>query len=70
MIVRTLKDAQASDRRVRSDNWESTRLLLKNDQMGFSFHITTILPGQKLISGTRIIWNRFTASVAKVKWKR
>ena len=42
MIVRTLKDCEASDRRVVSQNWESTRMLLKDDKMGFSFHITTI----------------------------
>jgi L-ectoine synthase len=42
MIVRTLQDAEKSGRRITSDNWESTRLLLKNDNMGFSFHITTI----------------------------
>jgi len=43
MIVRTLAEAERSERRVVSDGWESTRLLLKNDGMGFSFHITTIL---------------------------
>ncbi|RAU18419.1 L-ectoine synthase [Nitrincola tibetensis] len=42
MIVRHLKDCEASERRVVSENWESTRMLLKDDQMGFSFHITTI----------------------------
>ena len=42
MIVRTLEQAEESDRRVVTRTWESTRLLLKNDQMGFSFHITTI----------------------------
>lgn len=45
MIVRTLADAEATDRRVVTDNWESTRLLLKGDGMGFSFHITTIYAG-------------------------
>jgi L-ectoine synthase len=47
MIVRTLKEAEASDRRVVDPhkNWESTRMLLKNDNMGFSFHITTIYAG-------------------------
>lgn len=47
MIVRTLQNANASDRRIVSPdgNWESTRLLLKDDQMGFSFHITTIYKG-------------------------
>lgn len=44
MIVRTLAEANSSNRRIVSPdgNWESTRLLLKNDNMGFSFHITTI----------------------------
>ncbi len=42
MIVRTLKDAENSDRRVVTKTWESTRMLLKDDNMGFSFHITTI----------------------------
>lgn len=44
MIVRTLQQAENSERRVVSPDghWESTRLLLKEDNMGFSFHITTI----------------------------
>ena len=45
MIVRTLEEAEQSDRRVVSNGWESTRLLLKSDAMGFSFHITTIYAG-------------------------
>lgn len=47
MIVRNLSDANQSNRRIESPdgNWESTRLLLKDDQMGFSFHITTIYTG-------------------------
>ncbi|KAA0875177.1 ectoine synthase [Nitrincola tapanii] len=45
MIVRKLKDCEASERRVVAANWESTRMLLKEDQMGFSFHITTIYAG-------------------------
>lgn len=44
MIVRSLSEAQKTNRRIVSPdgNWESTRLLLKEDEMGFSFHITTI----------------------------
>ena len=47
MIVRTLAEAKASGRRIVSpdNNWESTRMLLKSDNMGFSFHITTIYAG-------------------------
>lgn len=48
MIVRNLHDADRSDRRIVSNGWESTRLLLKNDNMGFSFHITTIYEGAEL----------------------
>ncbi len=44
MIVRTLEECIASDRRVLAETgtWESVRMLLKDDGMGFSFHITTI----------------------------
>ena len=45
MIVRHLAEAEKSDRRVVTDNWESTRLSLADDNMGFSFHITTIYAG-------------------------
>lgn len=47
MIVRKLAEARNSDRHIVSPdgNWSSTRLLLKNDNMGFSFHITTIHAG-------------------------
>ena len=48
MIVRRLKDAEASERMIKSEGWDSTRLLLKNDNMGFSFHITTIYRGAEL----------------------
>lgn len=44
MIFRTLKEASENGRKIVSPdgNWDSTRLLLKDDNMGFSFHITTI----------------------------
>lgn len=47
MIVRQLQEAEKSNRRIVSPegNWESTRMLLKSDNMGFSFHITTIYEG-------------------------
>ncbi len=47
MIVRNLQEAEKSNRRIVSPdgNWESTRMLLKDDNMGFSFHITTIYRG-------------------------
>lgn len=48
MIVRTLTDIRASDRNVVSGGWESARLLLKDDGVGYSFHITTIHAGAEL----------------------
>lgn len=44
MIVRNLKTAQEQGRKIvdPKGHWDSTRLLLKDDNMGFSFHITTI----------------------------
>ena len=47
MIVRTMKKAAETGRKIVSPegNWDSTRLLLKDDGMGFSFHITTIYKG-------------------------
>lgn len=48
MIVRKLKEALDSKRLVESTGWNSVRLLLKDDGMGFSFHITTIYAGADL----------------------
>jgi len=45
MIVRRLTEAEETERRVVAENWESTRLVLANDNMGYSFHITTIYAG-------------------------
>lgn len=47
MIVRTLQEAEKTARRIVSPdgNWESTRLLLRDDLMGFSLHVTTIYAG-------------------------
>lgn len=42
MIVRNFYEAETTERRIVSEGWESTRMLLKNDNVGFSFHITTI----------------------------
>ncbi|MEZ5556632.1 ectoine synthase [Haliea sp.] len=47
MIVRDLDTAAREGRMIKdpAGNWDSTRLLLKDDNMGFSFHITTIYAG-------------------------
>lgn len=48
MIIRNLKETRASDRNVKSNGWESARMLLADDGMGFSFHITTLRAGSEL----------------------
>lgn len=44
MFTRQLTDCQDSDRKVESETgtWNSVRMLLKEDGMGYSFNITTI----------------------------
>ncbi|MCP5162127.1 MAG: ectoine synthase [Hahellaceae bacterium] len=65
MIVRTLKEARETNRRVESATWESTRLLLKNDNMGFSFHITRIFAHTE----TRIHYQNHLESVYCIRGK-
>jgi len=48
MIVRKLQNAVHEGRLIRSQGWESNRLLLKKDGAGFSFHITRIFAGAEL----------------------
>ncbi|EKF18824.1 ectoine synthase [Nitratireductor pacificus] len=48
MIVRDMNEARNTERHVFSEGWDSVRLLLKSDGMGFSFHITTIHAGAEL----------------------
>ena len=48
MLVRKLDDVRASERNVLTDGWESARMLLKSDGMGFSFHVTTMYAGGEL----------------------
>lgn len=47
MIVRDMETAKKEGRMIKDPkgDWDSTRLLLKDDNMGFSFHITTIYAG-------------------------
>ena len=80
MIVRNIEEANTTRRRVVSKGWESTRLLLKDDGMGFSFHITTIYAGAELpmhyqnhlesvycVSGEGSIEDRATGEKNKIK---
>ena len=44
MIVRNIDSLRGTTNEIRADNWTSTRLLLQNDNMGFSFHETIVHP--------------------------
>lgn len=48
MIIRDFNLAKDTERQVNTVGWNSVRLLLKDDGMGFSFHITTIYAGAEL----------------------
>jgi len=47
MIVRDFNDLKNTDRSVSDARWTSVRMLLADDQMGFSFHITTLEAGSE-----------------------
>jgi L-ectoine synthase len=55
MLVRNIEDIRGTAREVhaKNDNWVSTRLLLKDDHMGFSLHETIIHAGTETM-----IWYR------------
>lgn len=42
MIIRKLNQAAEQNRSVETSGWKSDRLILKDDGVGFSFHITII----------------------------
>ena len=44
MIVRNIDSMHGTEREVTTSNWSSTRLILSNDKMGFSFHETIVNP--------------------------
>ena len=48
MIVRSLPEIQGSSKEVSAPGWVSRRLLLKDDQIGFSMHDTLIDAGAEL----------------------
>jgi len=80
MIVRDLEEVKETRRKVQSTGWHSVRLLLKGDEMGFSFHITTIYAGAELpmhyrhhlesvycIAGTGTLEDRETGQVHAIR---
>lgn len=48
MIIRKLEDVRASDRNVKGNGWKSARMALREDNMGFSMHITTMFAGREI----------------------
>ncbi len=47
MIVRDFNKLRDTDREVSDAKWTSVRMLLDDDKMGFSFHITTLEAGSE-----------------------
>ncbi len=47
MIVRDIEDLKNTDKDVHDAQWTSVRMLLADDKMGFSFHITTLEIGSE-----------------------
>ncbi|CUH39467.1 L-ectoine synthase [Jannaschia seosinensis] len=47
MIVRDFNDLKNTNRAVSDARWTSVRMLLADDGMGFSFHITTLEAGSE-----------------------
>jgi L-ectoine synthase len=45
MIVRNLRSIQGTERDVKAKTWESRRLILRDDGVGFSFHDTVLYAG-------------------------
>lgn len=48
MLIRKLDEVRASNDHIVTEQWESTRLLLKNAGMGFSFHLTVLYAGEEI----------------------
>ncbi|MCL3882171.1 ectoine synthase [Marivita sp. GX14005] len=47
MIVRDFNELKKTDRHIADAKWTSTRMLLADDGMGFSFHITVLEAGSE-----------------------
>jgi L-ectoine synthase len=47
MIVRDFNALKGTDRDVADAQWSSVRMLLADDAMGFSFHVTTLAAGSE-----------------------
>ncbi|MDZ7931858.1 MAG: ectoine synthase [Rhodococcus sp. (in: high G+C Gram-positive bacteria)] len=45
MIVRTTEDITGTDREQHGDTWVSKRIVLSDDEVGFSYHETSVAAG-------------------------
>jgi len=48
MIVRELEEVRKTDRHIATENWQSTRLVVKADGIGYSVHHTVIPEGREV----------------------
>ncbi|MBS7538312.1 ectoine synthase [Ancylobacter lacus] len=48
MIVRDISELKSTDRHVITENWSSTRLIVKSDGLGYSVHHTVIPEGHEV----------------------
>ncbi len=48
MIVRDVEQLKATDRHVVTENWRSTRLIVKGDGVGYSVHHTVVPEGSEV----------------------
>lgn len=47
MIVRTTDEITGTDRQIDTDTWTSKRIVLADDEVGFSYHETTVAAGTR-----------------------
>jgi L-ectoine synthase len=80
LIIRKLNELHNTENHIHSKGWDSVRLLLHVDKMGFSFHITTIHAHSELhihyknhlesvycISGKGEIENKFDCEIYQIE---
>jgi L-ectoine synthase len=80
MKVRTIKEIEGTERDVKFNEGRSLRLILKSDNMGFSFHKTIIPKGNKghwhyknhlescyCVEGTGVLTNLSTGEAHQIK---
>ncbi len=67
MIIKRLDDILDTDRHVTGDGWESRRLVLADEGLGYSLHDTVVEEGSELTLSTRTTSRPTTASRASAR---